>query len=90
MKTLLQILSNWIKPHLPAWLKFDKLMHFLVSLVSTFIEMQGINSFSHTFFGGIAWELCDWKHGKFEWLDVFVNWLGIIAGIGLHYIFNIL
>lgn len=78
MKAIMNFLSKI--PHV------DKLFHFTVSMVCSFIEMSFAGSVTHTIVGATAWELCDWKHGRFEWADMLANGLGIIAGVTIHLI----
>ena len=64
----------------PKSIEKDKFEHFFVSMICSAAE--GVVGFygSHTFLASFAWELSDWKHGKFDWKDIFANTIGIITG----------
>ena len=84
MKTLLQILSNWINGFLPPWLKFDKLMHFSLCFILSIFGWWGV-----VFAAGLAIgkEVGDYfnKDSGWSWRDLIADGLGILAGLGLYY-----
>ena len=84
MKTLLQILSDWINPHLPAWLKLDKLMHFSVCFM---FSIFGIVPAVFVAGLSIGKEWGDYfnKDSGWCWRDLIADGLGILAGLALHY-----
>ena len=84
MKTLLQIVSDWINGFLPPWLKFDKLMHFSLCFILSIFGWIGV-----VFAAGwsIGKETGDYfnKDSGWSWRDLMADGLGILAGLGLYY-----
>jgi uncharacterized protein YfiM (DUF2279 family) len=85
MKTLLQILSDFLSSYLPDWLGFDKLLHFTACfLISVFGLVPAV------FAAGLAIgkEIGDYfnKDSGWCWRDLIADGLGIAAGLGLHFI----
>ena len=85
MKTILQIISDWINQFLPPWLEFDKLMHFtLCFAISLFGLVPAV------FAAGLALgkETGDYfnKDSGWSWRDLIADGLGILAGITIHLI----
>ena len=84
MKVLLDLIRYIVNPYLPTWLGFDKILHFSVCFM---ISMFGLVPAVFAVGLAIGKEAGDYfnKDSGWCWRDLIADWLGIIAGIGLHY-----
>lgn len=72
---------------------YDKRIHFSVCFLITFLlfPLIGWWSIGTAVATGVGKELYDWKdYGLFSWSDIVADVLGVLAGVGIILIFNLL
>ena len=85
MKTILQILNDWLSSYLPDWLPFDKLLHFSVCFLLSMFGWVGAVFAVGLAIGKEAGDYFNRDSG-WCWRDLIADGLGIISGVILHYV----